>query len=348
MSYLNLNDHFLAIRKQILVDEESGDVVFRTGNKSFFGHSQVLLHHLEFLSSLVCDPCVNAHEKIVIVVPDVEEELLDMGLRELYIGGDSTQLKIILEAPTENYSSESLVQVMENVINEKTKFMVEELTFTAVQTIKLEPETLLDEKQLDKKKMSSGTLDGDNIKHKEKEKELFPCEMRDKVCYRKENLTTHEKQKHSLQKVTKNTGKRTCNLCLLTVRKRDIRIHIQEKHPESPLEFQCEQCKKKFRFKSKFERHMKQHSQNKEKLFCQRCNFQTESEDSFRRHSQRHDTLIKCDKCEYYSDRSDNFKRHHENKHGLKEETDFKCDTCEQYLPSKDALRKHKQRIHTY
>ena len=77
---------------------------------------------------------------------------------------------------------------------------------------------------------------------------------------------------------------------------------MQEKHPGSALNFQCEQCDKKFRFKSKLESHLRQHFPKTEQLFCQTCDFQTGSEDSLRRHTQRHSTVIKCDKCEYFSD----------------------------------------------
>ena len=206
-------------------------------------------------------------------------------------------------------------------------------------------DTVLDVVQANNKSVDASET-SDHAYRKYEENKRFPCDMCDKVCKRKENLTTHKKQKHGEQKLEIIVGSRVCNLCQLTFKRRDILTHMREKHPDNPLEFQCEHCDKKFKYKSKLERHSKQHHQKTERHLCPTCGFETVSEQSLRNHIYRHNTLIKCDLCEYTSQRVDYLEKHYARKHGDKEEAKFKCDICEIFLPTKDAVKKHKRRYH--
>ena len=96
MLLLKPDNHFFMVGKTLLEDEETSDIIFRTETAKFYAHSHLLLHHLEFLSSLVCENCRYGHQKIVIILPDVESEFLEVGLMEFYLKGDATKLNNIL------------------------------------------------------------------------------------------------------------------------------------------------------------------------------------------------------------------------------------------------------------
>ena len=81
----------------MLGDEASSDIIFRTKKDSFFSHSHLLLPHIEFLSSLMCDSCRYSHEKIVIILPDVESKFIEEGLVEFYSKGDLTKLNLLFD-----------------------------------------------------------------------------------------------------------------------------------------------------------------------------------------------------------------------------------------------------------
>ena len=208
MSVLKLNDNFFRMRKQLLADETTSDVIFRTERASFFGHSHLLLPHLELLSSLLCDSCRYSHEKIVIIFPDVESEFVEEGLVDFYLKGDITKLNLLFSVEdvknplfeskdsgsTEDSSTDMLneectttimkasyqpfIQQIEfkgvNDFECKEKRENEELTFAAVDCaldvpFKTEPDNVIDE----------------NEALFEQRDKLFPCNMREKVCQQK-------------------------------------------------------------------------------------------------------------------------------------------------------------------
>ena len=106
---------------------------------------------------------------------------------------------------------------------------------------------------------------------------------------------------------------------------------MRQKHPDNPLEYCCDQCEKRFKFKSKLDRHRKQHEKKTDNMSCQMCDFETGSEESLKRHIRRHANLIKCDLCEYTSDRIEDVKKHFAKHHEDQEGTSHRCDICERY-----------------
>merc|ERR1712129_324798 len=66
-------------------------------NGSFHSHSHLLLLHLPFLGDLVCEACRTTHERMVIFLPHVRSELMEMALLELYLREDEGKLGDILD-----------------------------------------------------------------------------------------------------------------------------------------------------------------------------------------------------------------------------------------------------------
>ena len=95
MLSLKSSDHFFKIGKELFEDEEFGDLIFKTGSSTISAHSHLLLQHVPLLSSLLCDHCRHGHEQVVIILPNVESEFVEIALMEFYLKGDSRKLNCI-------------------------------------------------------------------------------------------------------------------------------------------------------------------------------------------------------------------------------------------------------------
>merc|ERR1712129_3381 len=71
-------------------------------NGSFHSHSHLFLLHLPFLGDLICEACRTTHQRMVIFLPHVRSELMEMALLELYLRGDASKLSDILDATIVN------------------------------------------------------------------------------------------------------------------------------------------------------------------------------------------------------------------------------------------------------
>ena len=108
------SDHFFKIGKELFNDNENGDILFKAGTETFSAHSYILLHYVQPLAALLCDHCCQAHEKTVIILPDIAPGFIKDALMDLYLKGDSRNLNLIFNADCVQNNQE------ENVISKKT------------------------------------------------------------------------------------------------------------------------------------------------------------------------------------------------------------------------------------
>ena len=74
MLFLKSLDHFFKIGKDLLEDQQFGDLLFQTDTGTFHAHSQLVFPHVKYVSSLACNPCRIGQEKVEILLPRVEAE----------------------------------------------------------------------------------------------------------------------------------------------------------------------------------------------------------------------------------------------------------------------------------
>ena len=98
MLSLKSSDHFFKIVKELFDDDNSADIIFITKTSRISAHSFILLSQVPSLSSLVCDDCRHAHDNTVVIIPDIEAEIVDEALTELYINADPAKLNFVLNA----------------------------------------------------------------------------------------------------------------------------------------------------------------------------------------------------------------------------------------------------------
>ena len=98
MLQLKSTDHYFKIGEELLANNVSGDILIVTDTATFSAHSLLLVQHVHQLADLLCDHCREAHEEIVVIIPDVEADLVEIALKEFYLKGDSRTLNLIFNA----------------------------------------------------------------------------------------------------------------------------------------------------------------------------------------------------------------------------------------------------------
>merc|ERR1719300_1479085 len=103
MIFLRENEHFYNIGKELAQDHLFSNVLFKTKQSLYFSHYCLIFLHIPELSSMLCTQ--DTHEKTVIYLPDVEDEVMENALVHFYFG-NITRLKFILGFVSENTTDE--------------------------------------------------------------------------------------------------------------------------------------------------------------------------------------------------------------------------------------------------
>ena len=96
MFFLKSDKHLEAVSKELYNDKYFSDIVFIVNKKSFYGHSSLILQHIDSLCDLLCGFCKDGHEQMLIFLPGVEEHFIETALAEFYLRGDPDKLRSIL------------------------------------------------------------------------------------------------------------------------------------------------------------------------------------------------------------------------------------------------------------
>jgi hypothetical protein len=96
MFYLKSDDHILNIRKLLYEDDEYSDLSLVCEGSTFHCHSSLILQQVPTLTELLCQGCQAGHINIVIFLPGVMAELVEVALLEFYIKSDPTKLRSVL------------------------------------------------------------------------------------------------------------------------------------------------------------------------------------------------------------------------------------------------------------
>ena len=96
MFFLKSDEHLLKIGKELYEDDTFSDLTFVTEGSTFHGHSSLIFSQLPALAELVCHGCKYGHQKMVIILPGVDPNIMETALMEFYIKGDLTNLGSIL------------------------------------------------------------------------------------------------------------------------------------------------------------------------------------------------------------------------------------------------------------
>ena len=92
MFSLKSDDHLFQLAKELYEDDNFSDIIFVTDSASFYGHSSLIFQQIPSLSALVCKGCKYSHEKVVIFLPGVSSEFMEIALLEFYLTGDASKL----------------------------------------------------------------------------------------------------------------------------------------------------------------------------------------------------------------------------------------------------------------
>jgi hypothetical protein len=96
MFYLKSDEHLFKIVKELYEDNTFSDVTFVTEGSTFHGLSSLLFSQFPALAELMWHDCKYGDQKIVIILPSVEQNMMEIALMEFYMKGDPTKLGYIL------------------------------------------------------------------------------------------------------------------------------------------------------------------------------------------------------------------------------------------------------------
>lgn len=172
------------------------------------------------------------------------------------------------------------------------------------------------------KESCKNSEDVEMIKAKRREKCLeiktmkkWACSDCDKVYSAKKDLTNHVNSVHLKLKPYK------CELCPSKFTQEfSLKVHIRNKHENSPKEYNCVQCEESFKNELYLENHV------------------------LSVHEKRFD--YKCEHCGKDFAVLEMLKRHIRWYHELKNNTELKCDSCDKNMSNKLSLDRHKFYVH--
>ena len=110
---LKSDEHLFKIGKELYEDDTFSDVTFVTEGSTFHGHSSLLFSQLPALAELVCHGCKYRHQKMVIILPAVDQNMMEIALMEFYMKSDPTKLGSILNEMVLQ-TQHSLTEISEN------------------------------------------------------------------------------------------------------------------------------------------------------------------------------------------------------------------------------------------
>ena len=87
MIHLQNTEHALNLGQQLYQDNVFSDIILIAGNGTFYAHSHLIFKSLD---KIICDGCKLTHENIVIFIPDVGKDILEVALMEIYLQSDAT------------------------------------------------------------------------------------------------------------------------------------------------------------------------------------------------------------------------------------------------------------------
>jgi hypothetical protein len=96
MFFLKSDEHLFKIGKELYEDDTFSDVTFVAEGSTFHGHSSLLFSQFPALAEMVCHDCKYGHQEIFIILPSVEQNMMEIALMEFYMKVDPTKLGSIL------------------------------------------------------------------------------------------------------------------------------------------------------------------------------------------------------------------------------------------------------------
>lgn len=183
----------------------------------------------------------------------------------------------------------------------------------------------------------------------------YKCKLCEKQYSRADRLNKHVRDKHAKEKANKTVAAE-CKTCGMQFgRNFDLIRHMRAVHmSEKP--HQCDDCGRKFAFKSNMHEHRKRaHDHDAAKassMFpCPNCDKQFTRRYNLNVHvSTVHENKKSyvCPLCKQSLGSNRALKNHHEAKHGPanNERSQFKCSVCDKRFTQKSNLSSHEKRLH--
>ena len=78
MFFLKSDEHLFKIWKELYEDDTFSDVTFVTEGSTFHGHSSLIFSQLPGLAELVCHGCKHGHQEMVIILPGVYPNIMEL------------------------------------------------------------------------------------------------------------------------------------------------------------------------------------------------------------------------------------------------------------------------------
>lgn len=177
------------------------DVTFYTSDGEVFMHKLVLLTGLPILAKMLCTACVDTHEHIGIVLPDIDKVDVQKAVDKFYGEGNGESLASLF----------SMANTEENEVNEKTINDVENI-IQEDQTMSPKEPTIEDVDQKHEVEKRQG------ICVKEAAKKSFPCCVCGRFFSRPDSVMKHISKLHkdyeSVYSITKPKDvSLPCDLC---------------------------------------------------------------------------------------------------------------------------------------
>uniref|UniRef100_A0A182P0P0 C2H2-type domain-containing protein n=1 Tax=Anopheles epiroticus TaxID=199890 RepID=A0A182P0P0_9DIPT len=168
-----------------------------------------------------------------------------------------------------------------------------------------------------------------------------------------------DKQKSTAKSSTLQSSMKCVKCGLRFAGKRQLRTHMDAKHPTEPGEHstevpvskhRCLLCGMVFRTRYLLQSHSAKHSDEK-RFKCEHCEYTTNDHNAFRRHKMRHSTkgghMYKCSYCDYSSIQSTTYRKHLERMHAeVASALLYKCAKCPFVSISEAKYQLHRTKHH--
>ena len=346
-------------------------------------HKIIILPVLADMSEVFCNACIDNHEEIVIVLPDINKEHFDEARDFLYMFGDGSKIARILGANefSETSQKNELNVRNQNIDHDNDNHGNIDISQEMVEDNHIESEVTRDpdvKKELNPMEIESfSNIDADDdiirienyINKNSIETEMKDIEQTENITktanfdkskigdiigiknvIEKNNIEIVMIENEIAESITKATNfdkskTRETDIIETDDGKKDICDLKSSRKDNSFKTYNCKKCA--FVGKDKYALGNHKYLKHSGQKNCNDCDFVTSSPYAFRRHTAKYHgeglPHHSCDGCEYKTNSKTNLKTHWLNKH---EGLRYQCEKCEYLAISKYNLKLHHDSYH--
>jgi len=307
------------------------EVYFVTKDSGVFVPKLLLIVAFPDFCSFLCDHCINAHEKITVIIEDVTSSALEEALKSL-AKGNPRELGNLLELESlgsaYNVAHDEVSQILLDNVKQEPLCEEDNAGYD-------ESENLIESFLGSSIKTEGDMADNDteNIKTMSEVNNLCVCEICGFQSEVVHDMIWHKETVHGYVTFP-------CNLCNFVGKKqRLLKIHKLKTHGiGGVVKYPCHNCAYKARSEKRLKKHIRLVHESKQ-YNCQYCDYTSKFKKRMNLHvtMEHFDKQLTCSTCDFKASDKDELKAHKKD-HTRKT---FKCQTCDMVFTSIKKLTNH-------